>query len=563
MLFSSAHLLSKTPIVASPQQRVAQHLGSRLRRAWVIPLLAASGFLVLMQARGATQNPTPSPTTASPQPLTLKLQPAPDLTATVYQTANDYPKQVNGVLQAGDSIANQTVQGFFGYDLPNIPNDARILNARLTVMQNPSKFSGDPYKLGRLLIESALARGIDNPIFYLETGRLGATAQPLFTPQSSGTRTVDVTEIVRQEFRLHDYNVANLQFRLRFGPATNGNSIADLADFTPRALQITYVLTPQPTPPPAISQLGKLVFSRDLLLPLFIINSDGTNQRRLKDFGYEAALSPDGNFIAYVALDGVHVMQADGANDKLIPGTRRGEAPTWNPDNKRIAYVGRYRPGTAAGSQAIMLTNLDGSNRKVVFGSNDLAPNSRIAWSPDGSRIAFTASALLSQDSNNSGVSLYFINIDGSGLTNLLASQPLPGYPTTSTTPRYFRVANPAWSPDGSRIAFEAGTLLGGNEGNLTGFLSIYSIKSDGTDVRRLTHDAPDGGASASPSYSPNGRIIAFTSNRQAFTPGRGGTSRIYLMNADTGAIVSLVPHTERAFFASFGPGSVPALAKP
>jgi Tol biopolymer transport system component len=60
----------------------------------------------------------------------------------------------------------------------------------------------------------------------------------------------------------------------------------------------------------------------------------------------------------------------------------------------------------------------------------------------------------------------------------------------------------PAWSPDGSRIAYHA-------QGN--GTWDIYTVRADGTGVIRLTNYPSD---NRYPAWSPDGRWIAFSSNR-------------------------------------------------
>jgi Tol biopolymer transport system component len=79
--------------------------------------------------------------------------------------------------------------------------------------------------------------------------------------------------------------------------------------------------------------------------------------------------------------------------------------------------------------------------------------------------------------------------------------------------------AFPAWSPDGSKIAFHSGRDGTSEE--------IYVMDSDGSDQMRLTRDpARDRGAA----WSPDGTKITFTSNRGK----RGrGTSDIWVMDAD------------------------------
>jgi hypothetical protein len=79
----------------------------------------------------------------------------------------------------------------------------------------------------------------------------------------------------------------------------------------------------------------------------------------------------------------------------------------------------------------------------------------------------------------------------------------------------------PAWSPDGTRIAFQQDPGL---------HPEIWTSKADGTDLRRLTDNSAD---DVHPAWSPDGAKIVFASDRQ--TPG-GNLSDLYVMNAADGS---------------------------
>jgi TolB protein len=79
----------------------------------------------------------------------------------------------------------------------------------------------------------------------------------------------------------------------------------------------------------------------------------------------------------------------------------------------------------------------------------------------------------------------------------------------------------PAWSPDGSKIAFAS---------YRTGNLEIYAMNADGTGVIRLTNDPAD---DLYPAWSPDGSRIAFTSFRS-------GVGSIHLMRPDGSGVVVL-----------------------
>lgn len=91
---------------------------------------------------------------------------------------------------------------------------------------------------------------------------------------------------------------------------------------------------------------------------------------------------------------------------------------------------------------------------------------------------------------------LWIANYDGSDVTRILASP--------------FDEAAPAWSPDGRRIAFRS-NQDGGAGSNLSA-MEIYIMDADGTNIERLTHDEFE---DSNPTFSPDGRYIAYRSTRE------------------------------------------------
>lgn len=153
---------------------------------------------------------------------------------------------------------------------------------------------------------------------------------------------------------------------------------------------------------------------------------------------------------------------------------------------------------------------------------------------------------------------MYVMNTDGSGYQRVIADE--PGTP--------FSVTHPAWSPDGSKIAFAASRngnwdiyVVNGDGSNVTrlttdpaiddspdwsrdgkqivfssmrgeGWRDIYVMNVDGTNLKRLTRDPA---SDYQPVWSPDGRKIAFVSDRAG-----GGDTEIYSMNADGSGITRL-----------------------
>jgi TolB protein len=154
---------------------------------------------------------------------------------------------------------------------------------------------------------------------------------------------------------------------------------------------------------------------------------------------YSAVWSPDGQQIAFVrgkaATAGLYVMNADGTNPRFLATTFSLKRVAWSPDGKTIAYT----PGNSNNSK-VCLIHIDGTGQRCIPGlSETFSP----AWSADGQHIAFSGVREGHADLRSHRTDIYVIDAD---LTN-------PQRLTFDGDPTHSNDA-PVWSPDSTKLAF-------------------------------------------------------------------------------------------------------------
>ena len=250
-----------------------------------------------------------------------------------------------------------------------------------------------------------------------------------------------------------------------------------------------YTSVPDPSvpdvPPPVP---GQIALSRDGRI--YRANTDGTGLVQLSPGpgDTDPAWSPDGSLIAFARVGeagGIYVMTADGANP--VRRASVGRSPTWSSDGQWLAYA--------------CPTSLESGICKVSADDNGTTPVTVLArqgqvrqpaWSPDGTRIAF------SSDWNmfDFWFDIWVMSVDGSQATALRSHTPL--------TPNVEEQYEPAWSPDGRRIAaVECPWAF-----NFCSSSAIALMNADGSGHVRVAVAS----GFAHPTWSPDGQIIAFAS---------------------------------------------------
>ena len=234
------------------------------------------------------------------------------------------------------------------------------------------------------------------------------------------------------------------------------------------------------------------------------------------------------------------IMDQDGANLRYLPGAEGLVlTPRFSPRDQSVLYI-----SYATGEPQVYLLNLDTGQREQLgaFPGMTFAPR----FSPNGRQVVLS----LSQDGNTD---LYMMRLadrqlrrltsnpaidtsasfspDGSQLvfesdrggSQQLYIMPAGGGPAQRISFGQGHYGTPVWSPRGDTIAFTK--ILGGR-------FHIGVMRTDGADERLLSSSFLDEG----PTFSPNGRVIAF------FRESPGQTGRAQLMSIDiTGRNLRLI----------------------
>jgi Tol biopolymer transport system component len=260
-----------------------------------------------------------------------------------------------------------------------------------------------------------------------------------------------------------------------------------------------------------LSRHGK---HRDLL----VIDADGSDKRRLSHDagGFFIRWSPDGDRILFETEHGLSIINADGSGARsLTRDDADYESPSWSPDGQSIVFASTppRRSGRADPNSGIYLMNADGTGRRRLT-----PPSERFdspTWSPGGDRIAFVRSRL---DRSKLAIytDIFVIDADGTDQRRLTHGTGM------------FRGA--VWSPDGETIAFstgpaEAAGLHSGFGCQLCG-RHVGVVRVDGTGQRRLTSVRT---GNTAPAWSLDGSRIAFL---RSTYPGNRGPA-VFVMNAD------------------------------
>lgn len=313
--------------------------------------------------------------------------------------------------------------------------------------------------------------------------------------------------------------------------------------------------------------LKKILFLTCLITPPIAL---ATPFKNLDIFQLEVAadvqISPDGSQVAYVrrsmdimtdrSRSNIWLVDSDGDNHRpLFSGTENYTSPRWSPDGTRIAYITKVGVHGAE-LHVVWLDTL----QTALLTQLPSAPSS-ISWSPDGDMIAF--SSLVEMDPPKLAqppkkpknakwappvkvIDRLRYRADGQGylkegFNHIFVVPSTGGTPRQLTSGDYHHSGTLSWAPDASTIAFSANRLddfeirLAASE--------VWSVNVTDGELKQLT-DRP--GPDYNPSYSPDGKFIAFLGTPDVRDSYR--QADVYLYDVNRGETQIIEENLDRSF---------------
>jgi dipeptidyl aminopeptidase/acylaminoacyl peptidase len=260
--------------------------------------------------------------------------------------------------------------------------------------------------------------------------------------------------------------------------------------------------------------------------------------------------SPDGERVAYVHAttdresseyrSSIWVARIDGSEEprRFTAGEKRDSSPRWSPDGRWLAFVSN-RGDEKAEAQIYVIPAHGGEARKLT---NLKESPSDVSWSPDSTRLVFAARVrdeAYEEEEDRKRKPRRFTRLlqkldnvgwTGDRRTHIFVVDIEGGEPR-QLTEGDCEDANPAWTPDGKRVVFDA---YRGERWDVELISRLYVVDADGGEPMQLTGDD---GSYETPAVSPDGARIAYRFSVEDGTEPHN--TQIGVMNADgTGATI-------------------------
>ena len=259
--------------------------------------------------------------------------------------------------------------------------------------------------------------------------------------------------------------------------------------------------------------------------------------RELRFVG-DPQLSPDGSQVAYVVnrVDAddparyrsqIMLVPFDGGCPPraLTSGRYRDSAPRWSPDGHSLAFLSdRQRERSQ-----LFVMRLDGGDPRQL---TELKHGAGAAvWSPTGDHLAFAARVDIADIAQQEGqseekgkaprvklITRVRHKADGEGFleavhTHLFVVETASGE-VRQVTDGDFDDGQPAWSPDGSTLAFTSNRE---RDRDLSLLSDVWVVPARGGRPRRLTRHR---GQAATPCFSPDGKVVVYLGHERGWDYG-------------------------------------------
>ena len=234
------------------------------------------------------------------------------------------------------------------------------------------------------------------------------------------------------------------------------------------------------------------------------------------------------NTIVYINEGVLRVMASDASGDRKLfnrdpAGCDDVRRASWSQADPNVMVIACR---VSDERDTMLVIGMDGRLIRRLDAGKDRIGD--LSLSPDGQTIAFWAT----DHADASGGALYTLPVVGTGDPKRVANT------------EDGLNADPAWSPDGSQIAFSR------VDGSDQGDTDIFVMNVDGSDVRQLTEsDAAD----TRPAWSPDGRSLLIVSNRKSLDGGPGRRYGLALIRISDREVIGWVQldarHISRPFW--------------
>jgi len=266
---------------------------------------------------------------------------------------------------------------------------------------------------------------------------------------------------------------------------------------------------------------GKLVFQQSLGGAIYVYEP-ATNALRQLSGGMDPAISRDGSRVTYSRFGGdggIYVIDINGANERRIYADTTVRSPKWSPDGSWIVFsrlTGEYSCRNIG--FGICLQNNPFLSQFTLINKEERGLT-RIDVNGDNFRDIAALNTAYTPDWNENGI-VY------QAVTSIEITEDKPDGDTRAVLKQTIGYHDPDWQPNGGRIIFQA------KQGS---HWEIFSVQPDGGGEQALTRPVtalvdvlP---SNVSPAWSPDGRHIAYVSNRDVGE--EAGAWRLWVMDAD------------------------------